>query len=384
MYKLFLCLRYLRLRFIAYLPMAAVAVSVFLMLVSISVMNGFLEKIEVAAKGLYGDIVVEPQTLSGIGYYDEFIKEITDPNSPDHVPGVKAGAPFIITQGLLGLPGTDSSIGVQIVGVRLAQWQTDAKGNRRLNDFDGHVYSNVSSFAKGLDFQKGLAEPTFNPPWELLQSHAQELHDQTLRYYNEYLNRKDDAQHTLGLLASALRLQQDAIMRLTLAPRYEQQVAELNRQIRQAKARPQPDQALIDDLQSQLDALTDQATVQPDDQHIILGTMVHAFRTKEGKIVRRVTAGYPVFLTLVPLGQTSSSGLNTTLQTWGFTVVDDCRTDVSGIDSSTVYLPFDKLQQINKMSAMYAADDPRQVVQPARSSQIQFRTDDSLSPAQLE
>ncbi len=52
MYKLFLCLRYLRSRSIAYFAMMAVALCVAMMLIVVSVMNGFLHKIEQAAKAL--------------------------------------------------------------------------------------------------------------------------------------------------------------------------------------------------------------------------------------------------------------------------------------------------------------------------------------------
>ena len=50
MYKLYLCLQYLGKRALAYFAMLAVALCVFMMLVAVSVMNGFVDKIERAAK----------------------------------------------------------------------------------------------------------------------------------------------------------------------------------------------------------------------------------------------------------------------------------------------------------------------------------------------
>jgi ABC-type lipoprotein release transport system permease subunit len=73
MYKLTLCLKYLVKRALAYFAMVGVALCVFMMLVSVSVLNGFVNKIERAAKGLFGDIVVSSAGLSGIGYYDRFV-----------------------------------------------------------------------------------------------------------------------------------------------------------------------------------------------------------------------------------------------------------------------------------------------------------------------
>ena len=60
----------------AYFAMIGVALCVAMLLIAVSVMNGFLHKIEVAAKGLFGDIVVEPSSYSGMGYYDEFIADV--------------------------------------------------------------------------------------------------------------------------------------------------------------------------------------------------------------------------------------------------------------------------------------------------------------------
>ena len=53
--------------------MLAIALVVMLMITSVSIFSGFLNKIELAAKGLFGDIVVEPSSMIGLGYYDEFI-----------------------------------------------------------------------------------------------------------------------------------------------------------------------------------------------------------------------------------------------------------------------------------------------------------------------
>jgi ABC-type lipoprotein release transport system permease subunit len=141
MYKLFLCLRYLRSRVMAYLAVLVVALCVFMMVTAISIMNGFVDKIEVAAKGLFGDIVVEPSSVDGMAYYDEFIDRVKQ-----QVPQVQAGTPFIITYGLLRISDRDIRQPVQVAGIRLPQRAT------------------VSDFANGLNFEKGLPASTFDPP----------------------------------------------------------------------------------------------------------------------------------------------------------------------------------------------------------------------------
>ncbi len=73
MYKLLLALRYLRSRVIGWFAVLGVTLCVAMMVIPASVFSGFLDMVEDAAKGLYGDVVISAQTLSGLGRYDEFI-----------------------------------------------------------------------------------------------------------------------------------------------------------------------------------------------------------------------------------------------------------------------------------------------------------------------
>ncbi|MCE5326703.1 MAG: FtsX-like permease family protein [Planctomycetaceae bacterium] len=157
MYKLHLLLTYLRSKALAILAMLGVSACVFLMLVSVSVMSGFLWKIERAAKGLFGDVVVESGGVTGMAYYDEFIAEVTK-----KVPEVKAGSPFILAYGILPVPGTDFRQTIQIAGIRLPQ---------RVD---------VSDFEQGLYFEAGVPRPTFDPPAKLLLERIKQDNDQVL------------------------------------------------------------------------------------------------------------------------------------------------------------------------------------------------------------
>ena len=66
MYKLFLCFRYLRRRYLALVAVVAVALCVAMVLIVVSVMDGFLRKVEYAARGLCGDIVIYATSVSGV------------------------------------------------------------------------------------------------------------------------------------------------------------------------------------------------------------------------------------------------------------------------------------------------------------------------------
>lgn len=76
MYKLFLTLRYLRKRRIAYFAIAAVTLCVMMVLVVMSIMGGWLAQLKFRARGLLGDVIVDNPSYSGFPLYQEFIDEI--------------------------------------------------------------------------------------------------------------------------------------------------------------------------------------------------------------------------------------------------------------------------------------------------------------------
>ena len=78
MYKLFLCLRYLRRRRIAFFAVAAVCLCVAMVLIVFSVMDGFLQMVRDRSRGMLGDLIMENGALQGFPFYQEFIDEITN------------------------------------------------------------------------------------------------------------------------------------------------------------------------------------------------------------------------------------------------------------------------------------------------------------------
>ena len=76
MYKLFLTLRYLRQRRIAYFAVAAVTLCVAMLIIVMSVMGGWLELVRTQARALLGDVVVDNSDPQGFPLYAEFIEKI--------------------------------------------------------------------------------------------------------------------------------------------------------------------------------------------------------------------------------------------------------------------------------------------------------------------
>jgi len=361
MYKLFLCLRYLRSRIIAYFAAVAVALCVAMMLIVISVMNGFLDKIERAAKGLFGDLVVSSSSLSGIGRYDEFIGEVTR-----QVPEVEAASPFILALGLLDVPGFDYRQGVQIAGIRLPE------------------RAKVTAFGEGLFAQRDVDEPTFDPPIELLRRRLAEHAAEAGRIYMREVgpDRPANPTPTQSYLAERMDMvrlfQLKAEAALISAQPYQQELAELQARLDVvlAESHGQYGQG-ADEISEQLYRLAQDANFQPPGHRIILGLGIPglSFRTEEGETVRLIVPGNKVKLMLAPLGRRIGAA-DIAPETALFTVVDDCRTDVSSIDSQIVYVPFETLQRLNNMGAEVDPDDPTRQIVPPRCSQIHIKVDE--------
>jgi len=129
MYKLFLCLRYLRKRRIAFFAIAAVTLCTFMVLVVSSVMGGFLDMVRENSRGLLSDIILDNGSMPGFPYYQQFIDRVKA-NMPDQV---VAATPIIYSYGILRFPEFNMTKPVRVVGVRLGEYVT-------VNDFSNSLF----------------------------------------------------------------------------------------------------------------------------------------------------------------------------------------------------------------------------------------------------
>jgi len=393
MYKLVLCLRYLRRRAIAYFAVLGVALCVAMILIVTSVMTGFVNKIERAARGLFGDIVLEPYGQSGLPRYDDLIEEIVA-----KVDSVEAASPRIYSYGVLRIPGqADFRMLVQIAGIRLPE----ATG--------------VTDFAHGLFVQEGVAEPTFDPLRELMIRRVSdeieainaigtrerngldnvELSDAALDLLSRLNNARLYLEAGLSNLkladekAAALEYLLDAQNEVELADgdtgvladnlvELDSRLRELDRSSDQyeviSRARRAMglaialgDAARLNDPIDQFEA----ETIEPWPHRVIPGLGIDAlsFNMKTGERVRVVGPGSKITLYVFPVGRGMSlTDLSPNVQR--LTIVDDCTTDVASIDNKTVYLPFEELQRLNDMGEQSYEGG---LVGPARCSQIQIK-----------
>ncbi len=374
MYKLFLCLRYLRSKIIAYFAMVGVALCVSMMVIVISVMTGFLDKIESATKGLFGDVVVDTGSLSGLGYYDQFIAEVTE-----KIPQIEAGSPFILSVGILQF-GPDHRQMVQVAGIELPE------------------RAKVTDFEKGLFVQGGSGEPSFDPSVEAMietvKADGEYLHGLlTEKMASDQQGRnKSDSRAEIRRINSALLMHAKAFSILSVAKEFQDQLSQLQSQIDQARESlyssgggtfDQKEQKLLE-LEDQLTGptgLEKRAGFSGPADRIILGLGLRSlsYRTDEGQTLRYVLPGHQVVLTTVPLGGSGLDPMNISPVSRSFSVVDDVRTDVWSIDTKFVYVPLKTLQKMNNMDPGYSVDDPPRLISPARCSQIHFKVRDDFA-----
>jgi lipoprotein-releasing system permease protein len=360
--------------------MLCVALSVCLMLISVSVMTGFLNKIETAAKGLFGDILIQPFGDRGFAYYDEFITEMKK-----KIPEVEAADPFILCMGMLAVEGDAGYYQqVMISGIRLPD------------------RAHVTDFEHGLFVQKDVKDPTFNVPLPealaRLEAYEKELRtivesefaDQFAKltaqqreacfkypvFMRQHLggdNVSAAKQDLLRRLSNAYVNLKEAQTRLQVAQRNAGKLATMRKELEQLKQRG----ATVDeqiDLEEKIEELQATADVKSAEYRVILGLCISGLshRTDKGQTIRFLLPGHNVFLYVFPLGQRfTSEGVQPNIRK--FTVIDDELSGVYNIDSKMVYVPFETLQTLNNMGQEVSSDDPTKVVVPKRCGQIHVK-----------
>ncbi|MBU0638584.1 MAG: FtsX-like permease family protein [Planctomycetes bacterium] len=336
MYKLFLTLRYLYKRRIAYFAIAAVMLCTAMVLIVMSVMGGFLDNLKSKARGLLGDIIVDNQSYSGFPLYQEFIDEISA------WPEIVKAAPVLYSYGIIRFRETMQTGTVRIVGLRLKD-----------------VYD-VNAFKQSLYYEQ---------------------------HYPGSTNLGEQQKPVLGVLATPGG---DPVPRLSLPE-------PLARALAQSRAAGIPDE---DSAETELNVILREEGLPPipgiydfnDEARtpgyvgepypgVIIGRDIIAKRLPDGRYER--FPGYPrgclLTLTLVPI--TDAATFETPVKQQ-FRYVDDSRTGIYEIDSQHVYCDFSLLQKLLLMDEAERVDETGRTIGtvPARCSQIQVKIADGVAP----
>ena len=142
MYKVTLAIRYLLKRRITYFAVVAVALCVFIVLVVMTVMAGLVSDFKEKNHQFAGDCIVATESLVGFSYYEEFTETL------EKADFVEAISPAVKSYGLIGRRGSDSKIGIEIMGI------------------DPAMHSKVTGFAQTLDYHKADVSKAFEPAYD--------------------------------------------------------------------------------------------------------------------------------------------------------------------------------------------------------------------------
>ena len=345
MYKLFLCLRYLRRRRIAFFAVAAVCLCVAMVLIVVSVMGGFLEMVKERSRGMLGDLVVESGALQGFPFYEEFIHRVKT-DLPDEI---HEATPVIITYGVLRFPREQITKPVQIVGLRLQE-----------------TYE-VNEFRDGLFYEQYYpGTTTFEPAGE--------------PFYGYTLTRAPDTHmgFTLGDAILPEEFESAWERWLAQASRREKTEAEIDDRMEYERPgffRRIPSERLVLDPEP--------GWLDPELPGVILGTDLCASRLPTGEYERYNWRGEQVSLTFVPFSPAGRPMTATGMPSRMFRYVDDSRTGIYDIDSMSAYVDFELLQNVLEMGPLQLAEDEGGGMTPARTTQVQIKLTPAVTRAQI-
>lgn len=352
MYKLFLTLRYLRKRRIAYFAIAAVMLCTAMVLVVMSVMGGFLDQLKTKARGLLGDIIIDNRYYSGFPLYEAFITEVSQ------WPEILKATPVLYSDGLLRFPNTAQVHRVRVVGMRLDD-----------------VYA-VNAFKASLYYEKYYPGTTTLAPQQqpLL---GFDVHGPDVPWIADGQTLGDGPRPLLpATYDAALQQSWDAGVRDTDSP--DNDWAPICRAagapVIVGQYQPPPLGA-VEPPRMEGDALPG----------IIIGRDIVARRMQDGRYERYAAhpRGRVAVLTVVPV---SREGTILDPIKPAFRYADDSRTGIYEIDSQHAYCDFDTLQRLLRMDAAPRIDPltGQQVgTDHARCSQIQIKIAPDVDPHKL-
>ncbi|RJP37067.1 MAG: FtsX-like permease family protein [Phycisphaerales bacterium] len=314
MYKWFLAQRYLYTKIIVVIPIIAVTLCVAMMIVVVSVMDGFLDMVKERSRGLLSDVIVDVPTLQGFPYYEEFQAELAR-QLPDVVDRT---TPVIYNYGILRDPRVLYTKPVRVLGIRLDE------------------YRRINTFGEGLHYER------FFPGTTTLSPQPRPVFG---------FNEEGEA-----LLPAEYR-EANRVWRESADPA---EVAEFDQ-------RPF-DQTRADRLF--FAALDDQPGYEGPERHgVIIGADVIHDRLPDGRYQRVFQKGRDMTLGILPMTSTGAlvGGQSASLVTLPVRYVDDSRTKVYEIDSVSVYVDFEWLQY-SLMMDRQQREDGSEI--PARCSQL--------------
>lgn len=331
MYKLVLCLRYLRTRWIALASIISVTLGVATMIVVNSVMAGFTHEMRDRIHGILSDVVFEARSLDGAPDAAEHMRLINQ-QAGDLIEGM---SPTVQVPAMLGFSVNDQRVNRQVM----------------LIGIEPNKYSQVSDFGRYLQHpanRAGLKFDLHDGGYDTADHQAEDPADAAPRPMMENAGWEHRRR-------KAFWAQREA----EVAARMKALEAAAKPQATETKAAPETDPTIASPAASpESGAIADpfaraEATDAPEgktfdpavEQHpgLVLGMALGSFRDAAGTDQFMVLPGDDVQVSFPMTATPPKIGSSF------FTVVDFYESKMSEYDSSFVFVPLDKLQKLRGM-----------------------------------
>ena len=185
MYKILLCLRYLRTRYIALASIISVMLGVATMIVVNSVMAGFSEQMRARIHGLLADVVVETHSMSGVDDPERQMARIRQ------IAGkyIEAMTPTVEVYGMISFryAGQWITRPITLIGI-------DPEGKSKVGPLVDYLERYNDVIENEVVVQKAVRNKDETPDWELA-SNAVEYRERVKRLQRRQFNELESDEH---------------------------------------------------------------------------------------------------------------------------------------------------------------------------------------------
>ncbi len=354
MYKLLLCWRYLRTRWIALASVISVTLGVATMIVVNAVMAGFSNEMQTRIHGILSDIVFESHSLSGFQDPVWHMEEI-ERAAGDQIDGM---TPTVAVPAMLSFQVRGQWVTRQVMFIGI-----DPATHARVSDFGQYLQHPANREQLSFGLREGgydttdSQSPTDQPTRPVLE-HAGWPH-RRMRVERERLWKEQQAAQADAGPSRSVNQQVDAVLAATTPPQ-------------DASPPPPTEPAVAGDAPVATPRQNPFQTARPEQGHvmdpakeqftgIVPGIGLASFRTRDGIDQFLTLPGDDVKITF-PTAGTPPKAVSDT-----FTIVDFYESKMSEYDSNFVFVPIDALQRMRGMI------DPQTGIPSVNSIQIKLK-----------
>ncbi len=342
MYKLLLCWRYLRTRYIALASIVSVTLGVATMIVVNSVMQGFTGEMQNRIRGVVSDVIVKGRSLDGMPDYPSHAEAMIRKAAGDQIESM---SPTVVVPAILNFQNGNNRLILQVdlVGI-------DEQSQSEVSEFGGYLQHPENRRAMSFDLREDGYDVRDH------QSGSEEVPERKQMAYAGWKHRRKAARirafqekylssplkkgATAGLSSSAGRNTRE-----NTAGQASSGTRTLENRLVQRAVRPEKKASPSADPFAGHPIAEENRFDPARQQHAgaVLGIAMTCFRTHDGENRFSALPGDDVKLTFPTVGRPPK------VVSDNFTIVDFYESKMSEYDSKFVFVPIRKLQKLRGM-----------------------------------